>query len=416
MHGYRHTLLLRRSPAALRDDFDRAQAVIGEATGATSLSYRPPYGVFSLAGLRLARDRWQPLLWSHWGRDWEAKATPSSIAARATRMLGPGAVILLHDSDAYSAADSWRQTVAALPAVLEAAAATGRAVRRGEPVDVAADPVAEARLRGPSELRRGPLARRAPEHEVDRPVGPVLDRHVRDELTHRVGDLLHADELVADQVVDTAGAVRMERGDDPVGEVLDVDELAGGAAVAGDRERRPRLRPGDERGDDCGRPGPRPVRDPEAENRRGHPVHRLERAAVHLARELRRGVEVRRQDEGSVLVMRLRAGRVAVHPDRARVDESRDAFGARGLEEVESAVHVDGVGAPGRFDDLVDVCHRGEVQDRLAPAHGLGDGGGVRQVGDCRLEPGPVPGRRRSGRGSEAHGRRRPGCRRRASR
>ena len=50
IHGYRHTLLLRRSPAALRDDFDRAEAVIGEATGAKSLSYRPPYGVFSLAG------------------------------------------------------------------------------------------------------------------------------------------------------------------------------------------------------------------------------------------------------------------------------------------------------------------------------------------------------------------------------
>lgn len=125
VHGYRHTLLLRRTPAELADDFDRAGAIIGEATGATSLSYRPPYGVFSLPALRLARDRWQPLLWSHWGRDWEARATPSSIAARATRRLHRGAVILLHDSDAYSAAESWRQTVAALPAVLEAAAATG---------------------------------------------------------------------------------------------------------------------------------------------------------------------------------------------------------------------------------------------------------------------------------------------------
>jgi peptidoglycan/xylan/chitin deacetylase (PgdA/CDA1 family) len=125
IHGYRHTLLLRRSPAALRDDLDRAEAVIGEATGARSLSYRPPYGVFSLAGLQLARERWSPLLWSHWGRDWEARATPSSIATLATRGLGPGAVILLHDSDAYSAPESWRQTVAALPAVLEAAAATG---------------------------------------------------------------------------------------------------------------------------------------------------------------------------------------------------------------------------------------------------------------------------------------------------
>jgi peptidoglycan/xylan/chitin deacetylase (PgdA/CDA1 family) len=125
IHGYRHVLLLRRTPGAVRDDLARSADVIGEATGCESLSYRPPYGVFSLAGLRLARERWAPLLWSHWGRDWEAKATPSSIAAHATRRLGPGAVVLLHDSDAYSATASWRQTSAALPAVLDAGAASG---------------------------------------------------------------------------------------------------------------------------------------------------------------------------------------------------------------------------------------------------------------------------------------------------
>jgi peptidoglycan/xylan/chitin deacetylase (PgdA/CDA1 family) len=125
IHGYRHTLLLRRSPRALRADLDRATAVIGEATGRASLSYRPPCGVFSLAGLRLVRERWAPLLWSHWGRDWEARATPASIAALATRNLGPGAVVLLHDGDAYGTPGSWRHTAAALPAVLDAALATG---------------------------------------------------------------------------------------------------------------------------------------------------------------------------------------------------------------------------------------------------------------------------------------------------
>jgi peptidoglycan/xylan/chitin deacetylase (PgdA/CDA1 family) len=125
IHGQRHVLLLRRTPAGLRDDLRRAADVIGEATGRASVTYRPPYGVFSLEGLRLARARWEPLLWSHWGRDWERRATPASIAARATQRLGPGSVVLLHDSDAYSAAGSWRQTSAALPAVLEAALATG---------------------------------------------------------------------------------------------------------------------------------------------------------------------------------------------------------------------------------------------------------------------------------------------------
>ncbi len=125
VHGYRHRLLLRRSPRALRDDLARAAAVIGEATGVESHFYRPPYGVFSLPGLALARARWEPILWSRWGRDWERGATPASIAARAARGLGPGEVVLLHDADDYSSAGSWRRTALALPALLEAALATG---------------------------------------------------------------------------------------------------------------------------------------------------------------------------------------------------------------------------------------------------------------------------------------------------
>jgi peptidoglycan/xylan/chitin deacetylase (PgdA/CDA1 family) len=126
VHGYRHTLLLRRRAAALASDFDRAFASIEWATGVAPALYRPPYGVFSARGLELARARgWRPLLWSRWGRDWERRATPESIARRAARGLRPGDVVLLHDSDAYSSADSWRSTVAALPSLLDAVAAIG---------------------------------------------------------------------------------------------------------------------------------------------------------------------------------------------------------------------------------------------------------------------------------------------------
>lgn len=126
VHGYRHTLLLRRRVSAVADDLDRAVDAIGEATGVRPTLYRPPYGILSSGALAHVRARgWRPLLWSTWGRDWERRATPQSIARRATRRLGPGDVVLLHDSDAYSSADSWRRTAAALPSVLEAVATLG---------------------------------------------------------------------------------------------------------------------------------------------------------------------------------------------------------------------------------------------------------------------------------------------------
>jgi len=126
VHCFRHTLLLRRRVAAVADDLDRTVDAIGTATGVRPTLYRPPYGILSSGALRHVRSRgWRPLLWSTWGRDWERRATPQSIARRATRGLCAGDVVLLHDSDAYSSADSWRRTVAALPSVLEAVATLG---------------------------------------------------------------------------------------------------------------------------------------------------------------------------------------------------------------------------------------------------------------------------------------------------
>jgi peptidoglycan/xylan/chitin deacetylase (PgdA/CDA1 family) len=126
VHGYRHTLLLRRTPWDLSEDLARAADVIGAATGVEATCFRPPYGVFSTAGLMLARRRgWRPLLWSRWGRDWTRHATPTGIARHATRNLSGGDVVLLHDADFYSSARSWAKTAAALPSIIDAARATG---------------------------------------------------------------------------------------------------------------------------------------------------------------------------------------------------------------------------------------------------------------------------------------------------
>lgn len=126
LHCHRHRNLLRLTPWQVREDIARAQAIIEETTGCTPTLYRPPYGVLNASALRLARRRgWRTLLWSHWGRDWEARATAESIAARVTDGVADGSVLLLHDADDYGAADSWRRTVAALPRVLGTLAERG---------------------------------------------------------------------------------------------------------------------------------------------------------------------------------------------------------------------------------------------------------------------------------------------------
>jgi peptidoglycan/xylan/chitin deacetylase (PgdA/CDA1 family) len=126
VHGYRHTLLLRRTRRGLADDLDRAASLIANATGTVPAYYRAPYGVFSTASLELARVHgWIPLLWSRWGRDWERRATGEAIARRSVRRLTGGEFVLLHDADYYSSAGSWRRTVEALPEILAAGSTLG---------------------------------------------------------------------------------------------------------------------------------------------------------------------------------------------------------------------------------------------------------------------------------------------------
>jgi peptidoglycan-N-acetylglucosamine deacetylase len=128
LHCHRHRNMLRLTPSQVRDDLARAHEVIAVHSGCAGELYRPPYGVLNAAALRLARAYgWRTLLWSHWGRDWRAHATPESIATEVTAGADDGAVLLLHDADDYSAPGSWRRTAAALPRVLDTLAERGLA-------------------------------------------------------------------------------------------------------------------------------------------------------------------------------------------------------------------------------------------------------------------------------------------------
>ena len=121
LHGHRHRCQLRLTASQIADDYRRGIAAIEDATRRSPQLHRPPYGIYSRAGLRAARaDGLVPLLWSKWGKDWRKFTTPERIAARATAGVADGDVILLHDADFYSSRNSHRRTAEALPLVIAA--------------------------------------------------------------------------------------------------------------------------------------------------------------------------------------------------------------------------------------------------------------------------------------------------------
>lgn len=136
LHGYRHRLLVRRSPIAARADIRLGYRTVHQLSGRNPQWFRPAYGTGTGPALGAAhRLGMTPVWWSSEGQDWRAGQGPVAITDRIVRRLDDGRlgldhrdVLLLHDSDAYAATGSWRATVAALPRILSDVHAAGLTV------------------------------------------------------------------------------------------------------------------------------------------------------------------------------------------------------------------------------------------------------------------------------------------------
>ena len=125
-HGFAHRNHLLRNPFGIATDIERGAQTIAELVGARPALFRPPYGVVTAATcLGAWRAQSRLVLWSRWGRDWRAAATPGSIARSAVLRVRGGDIVLLHDADHYASPGSWRNTLAALPRILELVRALG---------------------------------------------------------------------------------------------------------------------------------------------------------------------------------------------------------------------------------------------------------------------------------------------------
>ena len=108
-----------------REDLPRGAAVVREATGAELRFYRPPYGRFSAVSYATCRELGlEPVYWSGWGTDWET-ISPRRIAEVVAPDLGPGAILLLHDSPRYGHRPTAASTAEALPLIADRAAELG---------------------------------------------------------------------------------------------------------------------------------------------------------------------------------------------------------------------------------------------------------------------------------------------------
>ena len=121
-HSFTHPYLLWSHPRKIREEIERAQDVIQDATGRVPDLFRAPHGwygpqlISSANSLGLECVGWSVMAW-----DWN-RPPPQTIHQRILRGSTPGGISLLHDgqdTDVFPKADRAR-TIAAVPRIIDA--------------------------------------------------------------------------------------------------------------------------------------------------------------------------------------------------------------------------------------------------------------------------------------------------------
>ncbi len=129
IHSYEHDRLFAlRSERRVREDLERAIAVLERIAGRRPLLFRPPIGHTNPAIARVADGLDLVVVgWSVGARDGVAGVRPADVVARVRRDLHDGAIVLLHDSPERGNREP--AAVRALPAILDAIGAAGLEVQ-----------------------------------------------------------------------------------------------------------------------------------------------------------------------------------------------------------------------------------------------------------------------------------------------
>ena len=101
VHGWSHGDPWRIPRADVLNGFERACAVLEDATGEPVCDVRPPYGHLTPALLRWSRATGRRIvLWDLMPGDFVASVAPETVARRIVRQARPGSVVVLHEGAA----------------------------------------------------------------------------------------------------------------------------------------------------------------------------------------------------------------------------------------------------------------------------------------------------------------------------
>jgi peptidoglycan-N-acetylglucosamine deacetylase len=118
-HTYTHSKLALQGWTRILDEFARTHAAIEETTGVRPVAFRAPHGYRNPFVAGAAQRFGYPVVGWTFGV-WDTDRPGADVIRTRMRVrLCPGAILLLHDGDGYDPEGDRRQTLEALPGILD---------------------------------------------------------------------------------------------------------------------------------------------------------------------------------------------------------------------------------------------------------------------------------------------------------
>lgn len=119
-HTYSHPDLRFMFNDSIRREIKEAEDIILETTGLVPFLFRPPYGAHNGRIIEIAEEMgYVTILYSLSGSEGGKKVKPDKIINRILKGIRSGSIVLIHDGDRFTKEANRKQSLEALPAIIE---------------------------------------------------------------------------------------------------------------------------------------------------------------------------------------------------------------------------------------------------------------------------------------------------------